>query len=136
MRLEQGASRWNYPVKGDALAIRYRRWRDVVEPRSKPWFKGYAGSSFKKGGGVKRGALEDQKDIEDLPDCCGACDRNLDLVEEVQREAPNLWPSSEKFKSGLSLVSVAQRLGGILFMGGYLLAVSVAILYLHNQYSQ
>jgi phenylpropionate dioxygenase-like ring-hydroxylating dioxygenase large terminal subunit len=127
LRLDQGASRWNYPVKGDALAIRYRRWRDVVEPRSKPWFKGYVGSSFKKGGGVKRDVLAAEKEIEDVPNCCGACDNNLPLLNEINAKAPELWPSSKQFKEPLAPSHILSTIWNVIFYGGYLFSVIAAI---------
>jgi len=134
LRLDQGASRWNYPVKGDALAIRYRRWRDTVEPRSRPWFKGYTGSSFKKGGGVKRGTLEQEGEIEELPSCRGACDRNLDTIDAICHEAPALWPSGNVYKERVAASTVLRRIGVVLYYAGYVFSVVVAALYLSNQY--
>jgi phenylpropionate dioxygenase-like ring-hydroxylating dioxygenase large terminal subunit len=136
LRLDQGASRWNYPVKSDALAIRYRRWRDLVEPRSKPWFKGYVGSSFKKGGGVKRGVVAAEKEIEELPSCCGACESNLDTIKDITEKAPELWPSSEQFKEPVKASKVFGLIWNILFYAGYLFVLAVAILYLMDRASE
>lgn len=38
MRVEQGASRWNIPVKADGIAITYRYWWDKISAEQKVWF--------------------------------------------------------------------------------------------------
>jgi len=130
IRIDQGASRWNYPVKSDALAVRYRRWRDEVEPHSKPWFKGYVGSSFKKGGGIKRGVVSSEKDIEELPLCESACDRNLELIESINQKAPELWPSALQFKQPKSFSEKLAPIFRLLLLSSYIFVLAVAVFYL------
>jgi phenylpropionate dioxygenase-like ring-hydroxylating dioxygenase large terminal subunit len=99
IRLAQGASRWNYPVSADSLGIRFRQWYEKNQNVKQVWFKGYSGSSFKKGGGVVRGNVED---IEDVPKCYGNPDMllgtesvSLKTTRQIVTESKALWKDQD-----------------------------------------
>lgn len=49
-RLSQGAKPWACPVKADALAARYRVWRERNEAPG-TWFQGYEAAPEESNGG-------------------------------------------------------------------------------------
>jgi len=83
---------------------------------------------------VRRGLIDDRQ-IEDLPNCCNACEENISLIEEVQQNAPDLWPSAKQFKPPTPASVFMASLTKLLFASGYILAVVVSILYLINEYA-
>jgi hypothetical protein len=104
LRLQQGSSRWNYPVKADALGVRFRAWWLRAE-KSNPWFKSYSGSSFKKGGGIVRAHVDDIEDsgrCHDHSDMVGATNTSMSLrtVRQIIDEAPAIWPNEIAKETG------------------------------------
>jgi phenylpropionate dioxygenase-like ring-hydroxylating dioxygenase large terminal subunit len=102
-RLLQGSSRWNYPVKADALGVRYRQWWQNAE-KSNPWFKSYSGSSFKKDGGIVRAHIDDIEDnhrcFDKAIDMCGGTESvSQKTIKQILSESPLLWPN-ELLKKG------------------------------------
>ena len=104
-----------------------------MEPHSKPWFKGYLGSSFKKGGGVKRDVTSYEKEIEDLLMCEKASNNNLQVIADIHKKSPDLWPSSQQFKQPKPFSEKLSSAFTFVFVLSYVFLLAVAAFYLKEK---
>eukprot|EP01125_Pyxidicula_operculata_P021136 TRINITY_DN8038_c0_g1_i1.p1 TRINITY_DN8038_c0_g1~~TRINITY_DN8038_c0_g1_i1.p1 ORF type:complete len:421 (-),score=58.42 TRINITY_DN8038_c0_g1_i1:58-1320(-) len=119
MRIDQGAPRWNIPVKADILSIEFRKWWDKISEDQKIWFSRFQSTLQKPT--VVRALVTDIEDLSrsKVNPCvpCGVFVEK-DTIEHIKDKIPEYWPlqyPERKYKKWGAVFGVAVVIAAVAY---------------------